>query len=197
VLVLGDSFFAASHQITAYLEALARDASVLEAGQRYRDNSTVVGNSLAFGGAGIAAQYERGKTEGSVRVVIMNGGGGDVLGGPCQAPFSECSLLHDAAVAAESLFRQMADDGVSDVVYAFYPDPGSASLRDKLAALRPLVQAACEQSPVPCHWLELQQSFAGHYAEYIQDDGMNPTDAGSRVSAQAIWGTMQRSCIAQ
>jgi hypothetical protein len=198
VLVLGDTFFAVSHQITAYLEELARGAGVLQVGQRYRDNSTTVGsNALALAGNGIADQYQRGKAEASVRAVIMNGGGADVLGGHCQAPLSDCSVMLDAATAAEALFAQMAADGVSDVVYAFYADPVDASLRDKMDALRPLIQAKCEASPVPCHWLDLRPTFAGHYDEYILDDGMNPTDAGSRATAQAIWATMQRDCIAQ
>jgi hypothetical protein len=197
VLVIGDSFFATSHQITAYLEGLAREAGVLPDGQRYRDNSHLIGNALALGGNGIAGQYEQGKAEASVHVVVMNGGGADVLASRCQAPLAECSALLDAAAAAEQLFAQMAADGVSDVVYAFYPDPVDATIRDKMDVLRPLIQTACANSPVPCHWLDLRPAFAGHYDEYILADGMNPADAGSRASAEAIWLTMQRACVAQ
>jgi hypothetical protein len=197
VLLLGDSFFASSHQITAYLEDLARSAGVLQVGQRYRDNSSQLNNALALAGNGIAGQYERGKAEGSVRVVIMNGGGADVLGSRCEAPLADCPALLDAAAAAAQLFEQMAADGVSDVLYAFYKDNLDVSLREKIDALRPLIQAACENSPVPCHWLDLRPTFAGHYDEYVLPDGMNPTDAGSRATAEAIWATMQRECIAQ
>ena len=51
--------------------------------------------------------------------------------------------------------------------------------------------------PLPCHWLDLRTVFAGHYAEYVQADQLNPTDAGARASADAIWATMQQYCIAQ
>jgi len=37
VLIVGDSFFATSHHITAYLEDLARNAGTIATGERYRD----------------------------------------------------------------------------------------------------------------------------------------------------------------
>jgi hypothetical protein len=63
--------------------------------------------------------------------------------------------------------------------------------------LRPLIQASCAASPVTCHWLDLRPTFAGHYADYILPDGINPTQAGSEASAAAIWSLMQQRCIAQ
>lgn len=196
VLLIGDSFFATSHQITAYLEGLARDAGVLPVGQRYRDNSSLLDNALAFGG-GIAGQYERGQAEGDVRLVIMNGGGADVLMSRCEAPTADCTALHDAAAAATQLFGQMERDGVSDVLYAFYKDNLDVAVRERMDALRPLIQAACESSPVPCHWLDLRPTFAGRYDEYVLPDGRNPTDAGARATAETIWARMQRDCLAQ
>jgi len=63
--------------------------------------------------------------------------------------------------------------------------------------LRPLVESACKNSPVTCHWLDLRTTFAGHYDTYVQADGLNPSEAGSQASAQAIWALMQSACIAQ
>ena len=37
VVFLGDTFIAATHQITAEVEQLAREAGALPVGQRYRD----------------------------------------------------------------------------------------------------------------------------------------------------------------
>jgi hypothetical protein len=95
VLVIGDSFFASSHQITAYLEDLSRAAGTLSAGERYRDNSRLTANALAFGGNGIHDEYEAGVTEATVKLVIMNGGGVDVLASSC-APNSSCPELEAA-----------------------------------------------------------------------------------------------------
>ena len=197
VLVIGDSFFATNHQITAYLEGMARSAGAVSAGERYRDRSSLIANSLALGGNGILEQYSSGVTEGEVKVVIMNGGGADALLGSCNTVDSSCSVIAAAAAAAQDLFAKMATENVQQVVYVFYPDPGDANVRARLDALRPLVQSACQNAPLPCHWLDLRAAFAGHYADYIQADQLNPTDAGSRTSAEAIWSVMQQYCIAQ
>jgi hypothetical protein len=197
VLLIGDTFFATSHQITAFLEDLARNEGALSAGDRYRDNSRLVANGLAVAGEGLADQYAAGASEGDVRLVIMNGGGADVLFSSCESPATDCPDLVAAAASARELLDGMAADGVLNVVYVFYPDPVDATVREKMDALRPLIQDACESSSTPCHWLDLRTTFAGHYDEYVQPDGMNPTAAGSQASARAIWETLRRNCIAQ
>ena len=197
VLIIGDSFFATTHQITAYLEGLARDAGAVAVGERYRDRSSLLANALALGGNGIADQYESGVSEAEVKVVVMNGGGADALLGSCDSTNASCAVVTAAAAAAQALFAQMATDNVEQVVYAFYPDPLDANVQARVDALRPLIQSACENAPLPCHWLDLRTVFKEHYGEYIQPDQLNPTDAGARASADAIWATMQQYCIAQ
>jgi hypothetical protein len=197
VLLIGDSFFASSHQVTAYLEELARSNGALSAGERYRDNSRLVGNALALGGNGILAQYTEAAEEAPARVVIMNGGGADVLLGSCDVADSSCPTLVAAATAAEELFAKLADDGVEHVVYAFYPDPEDAAVRARMDAFRPLAESACAESPVPCEWLDLRRVFDMKYMDYIGNDGLNPTAEGSRASATAIWQVMQSRCLAQ
>jgi hypothetical protein len=197
VLIIGDSFFATSHQITAYLEGLARSAGALPAGARYRDRSSLVGNALALAGNGISEQYTSGVSEAEVKVVIMNGGGADVLLGACDTANASCPVLVAATAAAQELLARMAEANVQQVIYAFYPDPGDANVRAKLDAIRPLIQAACQNAPLPCRWLDLRDAFLGHYGEYILPDQLNPTDAGARASAEAIWSVMQQYCIAQ
>jgi hypothetical protein len=196
VLVIGDSFFAISHQITAYLEEYARAVGALGAGERYRDNSATINNALAMGGNGITAQYTRGVEEADVRVVIMNGGGPDMLLSSCPAPVSECPALVAAADAAQALLDQMATDGVAHVVYAFYPDPTDPAMLERMDALRDLIEPICAASAVPCHWVDLRESLVGG-AAHLSADGLIPTAAGSEVSATAIWGVMQRECVAQ
>lgn len=197
VLLIGDSFFASSHQVTAYLEDAARSASVLSAGERYRDNSRLTDNALALAGPGISNQYQAGVAESDVQVVIMNGGGADVLLGSCDTVDASCPVIADAGMAAHDLLAQMATDGVRHVIYVGYPDPTDAGVRAKMDALRPLLQDACDGSAVTCHWLDLRSIFAGRYAELILPDGLNPTAAGSQVTARAIWDVMQQYCVAQ
>lgn len=197
VLLIGDSFFASSHQVTAYLEGLAREAGVLAPGDRYRDNSRLIDNGLALGGSGILDQYLDASAEAPVDVVIMNGGGADVLLGSCDVPDASCPIITAAAAALDELFTQLAADGVIHVFYVFYPDPVDGNVRARMDALRPLAKSACDASAVDCTWLDLRPSFAGKYDDYIQPDGLNPTAEGSRASANTIFGAMQDRCIAQ
>lgn len=195
VLIIGDSFFGASHQITAYLEELARTSGALSSGERYRDNSGLLANSLS--GGGIEEQYARAAEEAEVKVVIMNGGGADALIAQCDQPSLDCPPLGDAVSAAEQLFARMADDGVANVVYAYYPDAVDTTTRAKVDALRPALQSACENSRVPCFWLDLRPTFAGRYGEFVQPDGMNPTAPGALATAEAIWNLLGENCVAQ
>lgn len=187
-----------NHQIPADIEELARQAGTLAQGEHYRDASSLSGNALVLTTPSIADQYTNARTEGTVKVVVMTGGGGDILLGTCDdPPTASCPVMTNAAAAVRQLLSQMAQDGVQQVIYFFYPDPVDATLQLELDVLRPLVQGACEGSPVPCRWLDLRPVFAGHTSEYVSSDGKNPTDAGSAATAKAIWNTMQQNCIAQ
>jgi hypothetical protein len=197
VLLMGDSFFATGHQITAYLEDRARTAGVLQVGERYRDQSRLTGNALAFAGEGLLAQYQEAASDAAARVVIMNGGGADVLLGSCDSVDETCPLLVDAALAFDALLALMADDGVTDVVYVAYPDPQVDTVKERMDALRPMLEEVCGASPVPCHWVDLRPVFEGNYADYILADGFNPTATGSEASAGAIWDALREQCIAQ
>jgi hypothetical protein len=127
----------------------------------------------------------------------MVGGGPDVLLSSCTAPVAECPALVAAADAAEQLLGQMATDGVSAVVYVFYPDPTDAAMRERMDALRLLIEPRCTGAPLPCHWVDLRATLADPSAGYLSSDGLIPTPAGSEATARAIWATMQGECIAQ
>jgi hypothetical protein len=195
--VIGDSFFGATHEITGYLEETARLNEAIAEDESYRDVSSIYANALALGGNGIAEQFSSARAEGDVRVVIMNGGGADLLMGDCAAPTPDCPVLQDASLAAAELFAHMATEGVQHIVYAFYPDPLDPALKAEMDAFRPLMEDVCENSPVPCHWLDLRETFAGYYGQYVQPDGRNPTAEGAQATASAIWQLMQAQCIAQ
>lgn len=197
LVVLGDSFFAVDHRTTAFLEDLARSRGALSPGERYRDHSSVVGNTLALLGPGIGDQYSAALAEGPIRVVLMTGGGADVLIGACEVISEECALLTAAATEARALFQRMADDGVEQVIYAFYPDPSDPELRAEISALRPLLENACDESPLPCAWVDLRRVYAGHEETYLNVEGTVPTAEGARANAADLWSVMSAGCIAQ
>lgn len=195
VLIIGDSFFALTHQVTAYLEEAARQSGVLEPGERYRDNSRVVNNTLISDG--ILNQYLTARDDAEVRVVIMNGGGADAVLAACETIDASCPILASAVESAEDTLAAMADNGVSSVVYAFYPEARDDALRAKVDVLRPLIEQRCQAAPLDCHWLDLRTTFEGNYDAYLGDDGMMPSSAGAEASARAIWQLMRERCIAQ
>jgi hypothetical protein len=199
VVLLGDTFLAASREITQFLEEMARQSGALPPDESYRDYSSPVQCNLSVEPPGLSAQYETAQEEGAVRVVVMAGGGADVLLGTCPDPIApDCPLLEAASGGAEALFQTMAAGGVEHVVFFFYPDyVGDARIKATVDVLRPLVEERCANAPLPCHWLDLRPTFDGNYGEYILPDGRNPTTAGSLASAEAIWGLMQQHCVAQ
>lgn len=195
VVILGDSFFATTHEVTGYLEAMARQDGVLSDGDRFRDYSNLTSNALAWLGPGIASQYEGARAESEVGVVIMNGGGADVLLGTCDVVDPACPTLTDAVQALQELLLQMNADSVEQVIFVGYPNPQPPDLAEEMNLLRPLLEEACNESPVPCAWLDLRPSFSGQEAELIAEDGLNPTSAGSQASAKVVWDFMQENCV--
>jgi lysophospholipase L1-like esterase len=187
VAVIGESFIAATHQITQTIETRAKEAGALPQGDRYVDNS-VSGTTLT---GDIPLQYDRAvASSGTIKYVLMDGGGND------------CLINNNGAAAlgaAEELFQTMAAEGTEKVVYFFYPDPIGSNfnnLKSCLDALRPDMKALCDGLTAPkCYWLDLREVWNGHN-EYTSD-GIHPTTAGSQATGNAIWEVMVENCVAQ
>lgn len=187
VAVIGDSFIAATHGITKEIEKQATAAGSLPAGEHYVDNS-VSGTTLANNQ--IPSQYTKAAMNGTIKSVLMDGGGNDCL----------LNNNGDAAyTAAQALFKTMAEKGTEKVLYFFYPDPVGSnynSLKSCLDALRPKMKALCDGLTAPkCYWLDLRPTWNGHN-EYTSD-GIHPTEAGSVATGDVVWEAMKASCVAQ
>lgn len=197
VVVLGDVFVAQTGEVSAELEALAREAGALSSNENYRDYSSTTINSLTVANALLLDRFDEAAAESPVKVVVMDGGGSDLLLKSCSAaPAPDCQLMLDIVSGAEQLLDQMAGDGVEDVVWFYYPDPMDSELLAELDVLQPLLEDVCATSPVPCHFVDLQETFAGHYDDYMETDFV-PTTAGAEAAATAIWSAMEEACIAQ
>lgn len=197
VVLLGDVFIAQEGTIITELEALARDAGSLGPADSYRNFTSITQNSLSMPGALLLDRYSAAQNEGVVKVVVMNGGGSDLLVRSCDSPpTADCPLMVEVVAGANQLLAQMAADGVEDVVWFYYPDPTDAPLLAELDVLRPLLEAACSDAPLPCHWVDLRPTFDGRYTEFMQSDFV-PTAAGAKAAANVLWSTMERECIAQ
>jgi hypothetical protein len=182
VLIIGDSYFPAAGS------AIPNELRRLAGGAAYRDVS-VGGTKMAA----IAASYTRNRTP-PPKVVIMDGGGNDILQNPGCAP--GCAQHMQAVTDARNLFRTMATDGsVTHIVFIFYYD--MPALKAGLDWMRPKMAAECQMSPVPCFFADNQPLFAGQDASTYTTDGIHPTAAAGRTIAKQAWDIMVNNCIAQ
>ncbi|ACL76363.1 dockerin type I domain-containing protein [Ruminiclostridium cellulolyticum] len=194
VMIIGDSYFAMSGEITRALENEARNAGVLGANDRFRDY-TVSGSTLANNG--IPSQYRNGINSGKVKYVIMDGGGNDCLQGYSAPPYTASTpFIKNATDAVTDLLKQMKADGVVKVFYLFYPDPNGDlnGLKSKLDALRPIMQstvANAAQKP-ETYFFDIRPTWSGNLSQYTLPDGIHPTTAGSVATAKAMWAEMQK-----
>ncbi len=194
VMVIGDSYFALSGEIVRALENEARNAGVLGANDRFRNNP-VSGATLANNG--IPSQYANGISSGKVKYVIMDGGGNDCLQGWTPAPYNESTpFIKNATDAVTNLLKQMKGDGVVKVFYLFYPNPNGDlnGLKGKLDALRPIMQSTVANAAVKpeTYFFDIRPTWDGHLSEYTLSDGIHPTTAGSVATAKAMWAEMQK-----
>jgi len=142
VIMLGDSYMAPPPfgDVGANIIAAAQKAGALKAGVKYREY--YVAGAAVNNGAGtlnIPYQYNTSaKMDATVtnpkdiKVVIMDGGGNDVLidQRSCLTDATEAALMADTACqnavngagnAMDKLWKEMAADGVKQIVYYFYP----------------------------------------------------------------------------
>ena len=187
VLWIGDSWVLVTGSQHTRVRDLARAAGAIGPNDDY-----VIAAAPAATLATVANQYatqEAGAIK--VKVVIMDGGTWDTL----VANGSDASVSSVVATFEQFLAQVAADGTVGHIVYFLTPDmPGIPGV----AALRPLLQADCAGSAVPCHFIDLTPIWSGHPEYTANDTGVPiPTDAGGIAIADAIWAVMQQSCIAQ
>jgi len=183
VLWIGDSWvLMPGLQHTAVREA-ARAIGAIGPSEDY-----VIAAAAGASMAAIANQYvTQESTATKVKILIMDGGTWDTItsGGTADS-------VNSAAAAFVQLLLRVATDGtVQHIIYFLMPElaniPG-------VTALRPLFKSACEQSSVPCHFIDLQTRWS---PQYTAPGDTFPNNAGAQVLANEIWTTMQDQCIAQ
>jgi hypothetical protein len=171
VVMLGDSYFDPAWANTALdIFGDAQDAGALAASTTYR-HYYIGAASLGWGNPDtqwyIPYQYDpMAKTDTAVmnpkdiKVIIMDGGGNDVLIGnnSCETTAppanTSCTTTIETAIGkAQSLMQEMVSDGVETIVYLFYPhlDPAGGGIlltpaptvNDALDYAYPLAEKVC------------------------------------------------------
>lgn len=194
-------------------------------------NYAVGGTSMGSGGIGlIPDQFDPAFAKHpNLTTVIMDGGGNDVLvpdtvqfpqGGQCknmgaQSPtIPDCQKIVEKALSAgRTLFMKMAQKGVKDVIFFFYPIVpkntliGGTDPNGMNEYARPKIKVQCDtayeqsiaidpQKPIRCHFVDMVPVFQGH-PEYFADADIHPNAAGSKAMAAAVWSKMQSACVGQ
>jgi hypothetical protein len=252
VVMIGDSYMAAAFgNVGANIVADAHMAGALPAGKNYRE-FYVAGSSMNGSmGSNLNIPYEYNtEAKGNVadnngltvtnpkdiQVVIMDGGGNDVLINQrsCLMDATEAALMADtacqtavsnAAATMDTLWKQMASDGVKQIVYYFYPHLNTAgggflttpapgvNLVDDEGALSyqkiccgstftPTASAPTCTGNAPgiqCTYVDTRPAFEGKVAQYINGglDNVHPNAMGSMVIANLVWAAMVQNCVAQ
>lgn len=189
VLWIGDSWIQIPGTQHTRVRDLARASGAIGPSEDYAN-----GAAPATDMAAIADQY-RARQSGAtkIRVLLMDGGTWDPIA--AQARGEPIAPAMDQAISTfEGFLSEIASDGtVEHVVYFLVPE---LSTIPGVATMRPRLQTACEESTVPCHFLDLQPLWLGH-PEYTAADGIQASEAGAKVIADSIWEIMQENCIAQ
>lgn len=186
IVIMGDSIFDLSDEIKAELERLS--------GETFRQYA-VSGAEMENGVMGnIPDQYPQAKADGTVKIVIMDGGGNDIQVGASASctsgigqPTTACkNALKPALTAMETLWDKMKADGVKKVIYMNYfyivasgSKPAFNWMHDQMAALAAKSKYAnfiIVTDPMPF----MKDSLIG-------SDNIHPTDEGSQKLAQQIW----------
>ena len=185
VVWLGDSWILIpGNQVTGVRE-LARTTHAIGPNDAYTIDAAAAATMAA-----IVSQYITQQASGTpAQVLIMDGGTWDTL----TANGSSASVNTVVTTFGQFLGKVAGDGTVQHIIYFLQPDSVAG-----VPALRAPLQQACRTSTVPCHFLNLQDTWSVH-PEYI--DGSSPvpvpTTAGGAAIANAIWAIMQANCIAQ
>jgi len=187
VVFMGESFYAIAPQyIETRVESDAQAAGALAAGTKYR-NVAVSGQTMNYVAT---TEWPNATKGGTVKNVIMDGGGIDAMSSSCSSCPGDFTTL----------LGKMATEGVTDVIYTRYPEPGSppgsnATLKGNLDTLMPKMQTVCEGSTAPkCHWVDLRPVWQ---TNDVLSDGLHPTQSGGNHVGDLLWSEMVKYCMAQ
>ena len=219
--LIGDSWinYPLGQFLAPRLAQRAQKDGALAARDMYNDQA-VAGTSLASGGLGlISDQWEPAKAAAraagtTVKFVVMDGGGNDVLlgnqrcldNGQMRDQDPTCQkTVKDATMVGMMLQQKMKMDGVGQAVYFFYPHVPAGGW-DVLDYSLPMAKAVCEgltDENYQCYFVDTREAFQGAgnngvaMANLIGPDGIHPSAAGDDVLADLIWKTMKDHCMAQ
>jgi lysophospholipase L1-like esterase len=208
VVFIGDSYidYALAHKpLYGLIAANAVKDGALQAGQAYK-NYAVLATTLSAGTPQIPGMWTQAKAENkNIQVVIMDGGGNDVLINypQCKAAGAQndatCKMVVANSLAnATKMVTDMKASGVSEVIYFFYPHPpvGGADIDDYSIPMFGSMCAGLSDAKFQCRFLSTVELFNGHN-DWYASDGIHANDLGEQAIADMIWKQMKADCAGQ
>ena len=216
VLFIGDSYsnYDTAHEsLASLMTTLAIKDGALKQGDMYRDRA-VAGTTLAAPPAAIPSQWDMNKTMKPIKVVVMDGGGNDVLidNPQCEPDGSEkdpgCQMVVKGSMdALMSMWPDMQKEGVSDVVMFWYPHmPGVGVLNSQGTGntisdwTLPMIQDLAKSLTNDTFrvWVvPTVDLFEGHPELFYVGDNLHANTMGETKIAEKIWGVMKDNCVGQ
>ena len=219
VIIMGDTFVIWAE---GFLDALKKDTGM--AFRNYALEGAGLGSvNMILGPNLVPPEFDQAlSADPNIIAVIMTGGGTDLLlpdpmfgsdADKCKTnagpTLDVCKQIMDLAFkTGVTLFQKMADNGVKDIVYYFYPEVPKGTLiggenpNAMLQYALPLAKAFCDDTEkntagkTRCHFLDLGPIFAGHADWFVSGD-VHPNMKGSMAMSKAIVQLMKDKCIAQ
>lgn len=197
VVMLGDSIFALSGMEYEYLKDLSGQAYRTY----YKSGAQMTGGSI-IALQDIESQYDTAIREGSIRTIIMDGGGNDSLLGP--AGESEEEMVADVAAAWNRILTKAKNDGVQNIIVQGYYKTCTSDESASMDAWRDDTEvkliAKAQELGLNLVYIDPRDDpwFANKRpAQYTKADCIHPTDPASQELANLVWDAMVSNNIEQ
>lgn len=182
-MIIGDSIFALSGDIHAYLEDDLNEDIDTHARSGCQMNG---GNIICSSRYNVPNQYDDASKRG-INTVIMNGGGNDFLlgdGGDCTTQACIQEVLFAIEETISGLVADMRNDGIDEIIFLgyYYVDDETNDAINKMS----MDYKAANYPAMGVKFVDSRAAFLGNERSYITSDGIHPTAAGSRVLATLI-----------
>ena len=134
----------------------------------------------------------KGKMSKGVKLVIMTGGGNDVMftAGACSTPEACAEFAGKITMALNTLWTKMADDGVQDVIYVQYADSAGSTTTGSRGASKAVAEI-CYSGRLSCHTVPTSDIISRSDLA----DGIHPGAAGNTRIAKRVLELMEQRKI--
>ncbi|MBF0441091.1 MAG: SGNH/GDSL hydrolase family protein [Oligoflexales bacterium] len=196
VHMIGDSIFRHGQMIENNLKSLSGMNIVNHATNGHRMND-------------IKNQYQNIRNQ-NVKIIVMDGGGNDVLGAreTCATSLtSRCREVLDSAIGTlREILDMMDQDGVHYVVFSgyYYAEPSKwnfmthayatqGDYREALDYATEKEKAICEGAKIKCVMVDVRKISS--QGQSYTDDGVHPNSNTAKAMAEMIWQKMRENQI--